>query len=46
MGVALRHDRLLMLQEPLNHKQVNPGLYDPARERSVPHERQPLDDEP
>ena len=33
MGIALRHDRLLMPQEPLDVIQVYPGLYHPCRER-------------
>ncbi len=33
MGVALRHDRRLMPQEPLHLIQVYPGLNHPRRER-------------
>jgi hypothetical protein len=32
MGVALRHDRRLMPQEPLHLIQVNPSLNHPRRE--------------
>ena len=33
MGVALRHDRRLMPQEPLHLIQVDPSLNHPRRER-------------
>lgn len=33
MGVALRHDRWLMSQQPLHLIQVDPGLNHPRRER-------------
>ena len=33
MGIALRHDRRFMPQEPLHLIQVNPGLNHPCRER-------------
>jgi hypothetical protein len=33
MGVALRHDRRFMPQEPLHLIQVDPGLNHPRRER-------------